>query len=72
MEKTLYSLGLVFYEIFSRGERPAELDQQRVEARPNEAEESSIDQGGKISSSDNDNCWSADNLRALKDASWKW
>jgi hypothetical protein len=35
VDKTLYSLGLVFYEIFSRGERPAELDQHRVSLRIN-------------------------------------
>jgi len=33
---TLYSLGIVFYEIFSRGERPAELEQQQhVGQKPN-------------------------------------
>jgi len=30
----LYSLGIVFYEIFSRGERPAELEQKHVGERP--------------------------------------
>jgi hypothetical protein len=30
----LYSLGIVFYEIFSRGERPAELEQQQVGEKP--------------------------------------
>jgi len=30
----LYSLGIVFYEIFSRGERPAELEQQHVGEKP--------------------------------------
>eukprot|EP00984_Skeletonema_dohrnii_P001403 scaffold447_cov112-Skeletonema_dohrnii-CCMP3373.AAC.4 len=36
---TLYSLGIVFYEIFSRGERPAELEleqQQHVGQKPSQ------------------------------------
>jgi hypothetical protein len=60
----IYSLGMVFYEIFTRGERPAELEQQHVGERPNGSlshigtEELSegfnpIYLGGELSTSDN-------------------
>jgi hypothetical protein len=58
----LHSLGLVFYEIFSRGERPAELiiEQQQQQVGklsevfdPFDQGGGTIDQGGELSTSDN-------------------